>query len=492
VPYSSKIKYALSASYCVEAGRRKFLALAFVAFLVLPIVLSQRAFADGLFQENLPPAKIGERQASLFIKINPPILTSDTKQDAYVQLRLFDQRNNETIKFTTFIVSITKGTDPKAQPLLRDAFLTESGLLTLKIQPQEGKLVVAGTQDANLNAWMADPGGTVNIRGPILLEGGLYHFRIELLTIDNIHFLFNAGDSPVYETYLSVGDVTTQDVQFEGKTYPTTIISYYDKVKDFSFDANTKTYSWTMPFDWDVKRIQAAANVFVHEEIKVPKSFAGVGDVTAYDATVNGKPITGRMLAIDPFSSETEQILHFLINKNDILEMAKSVPAGSAEMTFSFAPSSETGEKTSGEIATDTGGVHVRLNWNPDQMSAGKEETVGLQFIDAFAGSNINADVTYDMKVVDSKGKEVFTAKDQIAKGGAGEQKMTFPADENYNVEVSVKSIQKEGQTADTTRNGIARGIVVVPEFPAGAAIAAAAGILGAVIAANRLVRRQK
>lgn len=475
----------------MEAGRRKFLALAFVAFLVLPVIMSQRAFADGLFQENLPPASLGERQASLFVKINPPILTSDTKQNAFMQFRLFNVKDNSTIKFTTFAITITKGTDPKATPLLTEVFHTESGLLTLKIQPQPGPVTIAGTREQLLNSYVADPGGTINIRGPILLEGGLYHFSIMLLTVDNIRNLFASGSEPVFDTYLSVGDVSAQNVQFEGKSYPTTIISYYDKVKDFSFDAKTKTYSWAMPFDWDVNRLQAAANVFVHEEIKVPKSFAGVGDVSAYDAKVNGKEITGRMLAVDPFSSETEQILHFLINKNDVIEMAKSMPAGSSQMTFSFAPSSDTGDKTSGEIATDTGGVHVKLNWNPGQMGAGKEETVGLQFVDAFAGNDITSDVTYDIKAVDKQGKEVFSANDQVAKGGAAQQKMTFPADANYNIEVKVKSIQKEGQAPDTTRNGIARGLVVVPEFPAGAAIAAA-GVVGAVIAASRIVRRQK
>lgn len=475
----------------MEAGRHKLLALVLAMFLVLPFVLSQRVFADGLTQENLPPATFGNRQAALFVKINPPILTSDTQQDTYLQFRLFDVRNNETIKFPTYNIEIRKGVGENSKLLLQDFFQSKNGLLTLKVQPQEGETQVFGNREAFLSALVADPGGTVDIRGPILLEGGLYTIKVGVFGIDFPTNIFKDEDVRTFETALSVGDVSTQKVDFESTTYPITVISYYDKAKDFSFDGNTKTFSWAMPFDWDVKRLQAAANVFVHEEIKVPKSFAGVGDVSAYDAKVNGKPITGRMLAVDPFSSETEQILHFLINKNDILDMAKSVPSGSSEMTFSFAPSADTGDKTSGEIATDTGGVHVKLDWNPGQMSADKEETVGLQFIDAFAGTNITGDVTYDIKVVDSSGKEVYTANDQVAKGGKGEQKMTFPADENYNMEVKVKSIQKEGQTPDTTRNGVARGLVVVPEFPAGAAIAAA-GLVGAVIVASRLVRRQK
>ena len=444
----------------------------------------QKAYADGLTQENLPPASIGDRQASLFIKINPPILTTETKQDSFLQLRLFDARNNATIKFTTFIISITKGTDPKAAPLLTDAFLTENGLLTLKIQPQEGPVSVAATREDFLNAWKADPGGTINIKGPVLLEGGLYHFHIELLTIDNVRNLFASGDSPTYDTYLSVGDVLSQNVQFEGKTYPTTLISYYDKVKDFSFDANSKKYSWSMPFDWDPKRLETAANVFVHEEIKVPKSFAGVGDAAAYDATVNGKPIGGRMLAIDPFSSETEQILHFLINKNDILDMAKNPPSNS-EMTFSFAPASNSTEKTSGEIATDQGGIHVMLSWQPSQLDSSTDAKLTMQFVDAFAGSKLTDDIRYDIRILDNGGNQVIAKTDQIAKGGVGEQTVKFPSNDNYRIEVAVKAVEKQGQTPDLTRSGVARGAVIVPEFPFSVAAVLTALAMSAVIIAR-------
>lgn len=469
---------------------RKVLALALLALLVMPAFLGGRAFADGLFQENLPPATIGDRQAVLFVRINPPVLTSDTIQDAFLQLRLFNAKNNETIKFTTFIITVTKGTDPDAKPILTDAFHTESGLLTLKIEPQEGPVTIFGTQEDFLKSWKADPGGTINIRGPILLEGGLYHFKIVLLTVDNIRNLFKDEDAPVFDTYLSVGDIFRQDVEFEGGTYPTTIISYYDRVRDFSFDPGTMTYSWSMPFDWDVDRLKAVPNIFVHEEIKIPKSFEGVGDAVSFDAKVSGVPVAGRAVAVDPFSSETELVLHFLLNKNDIIDVAGKVPQGSSAMEFEFSPSSGLSGETTGDITTDNGGLTVRLEWKPDPLSAGDESTVDVKFLDAFSGDRITDDVVYDLAVFDVDHNEVYAVLDQTAEGGAGSQVLTFPADESYRVQVTVKAIQREGQAPDLTRNGIARGIVFVPEFPSGALIAVA-GILGAVIAFQRLKARK-
>jgi hypothetical protein len=473
----------------VQAGRVA-LVLAFAAVLIAPIVASQRAYADGLFQENLPPATLGDREASLFVRINPPILTTETQQDAFMQFRLFNVANNETIKFSTFIITVTKGTDPDEDPLLRDVFHTESGLLTLKIQPQEGPVQILGTQEPFLNAWQADPGGTVNLRGPILLEGGLYHFNIELLTVDNIRNLFADGTAPVFDTYLSVGDIVTQDVQADGQHYPTTIISYYDRVEEFNFDPASKTFAWSMPFDWNTTRIESAANIFVHQEVRVPKAFAGVGDSMTFNAAVNDMQVAQRMLAIDPFTSETDLTLHFLINKNDVLDMAADVPAGTDTMTFAFAPTSAEAQ-TSGEIATDTGGVHVLLNWQPGQLGAGAESTLNLEFLDAFSGSKITDDVVYDMRIFDDAGTEVFSEADLTAEGGKAQHALTFPEDKTYRVEVTVKALVKDGQAPDLTRNGIARGIVIVPEFPAGAMIAVA-GVLGAAVIVQRLMRRDK
>ncbi len=455
----------------------------------------QKAFADGLTQENLPPATFGNRQASLFVKINPPILTTETKQDTFLQFRLFDAKTNETIKYPNFLIAIYKGLDPKAKPLMQDAFVSQNGLLTLKVKPQPGEVQVQGNRDPFTNAWQADPGGTINVSGPVLLDGGLYRIDVNVLGIDYPQNLFAPQDIKNFETALSVGDVFSQNIQSaDGKTYPMSIISYYDKVEDFKFDSASKTYSWAMPFNWNVSRIQNAPNVFVHEEVRVPKSFAGVGDANSFDAKVDGKPIAGRMLAIDPFSDDKNLILHFLINKNDILDMAKNSPPADSKMSFAFSPAgSSTEQQTSSEISTDTGGIHVLLNWTPDQLKANTNAKLDLQFVDAFAGTNITDDVKYDIKVFDEEsGKQVYSKTDQTAQGGKGQlTDLNFPSDKTYRVEVDVKALVKAGQSPDLTRNGVARGVVVVPEFPAGAMVAVA-GSIGAVIAAQRLLAKRK
>lgn len=52
-----------------------------------------------------------------------------------------------------------------------------------------------------------------------------------------------------------------------------------------------------------------------------------------------------------------------------------------------------------------------------------------------------------------------------IAINGTGTQKITFPDSGTYQIEINLKSLKYAGQTtADSARNGIARGFVVLPK----------------------------
>ena len=467
------------------------MAYAFSAVLALSILAigipSQKAFADGLTVETFS-ASLGGREAELLVGVNPPILTDASIEDAYLLLRLYDANNNQTIQYTSFIITVEKGVGANAEEIFTDVFHTESGLLRLKVQPSEGEVQFFGTREQFLNAWVADPGGTVNIRGPMFLEGGIYHLRIDILGIDSIREIFPPDQIPRFDSWLSVGDIFTESVEYQGQQYNTTIISYYDQVQDFNFDTAEQQFSWSMPFDWNVSRIEDT-NIFVHEEVQIPKSLAGIGDATSFAATVNGNPISGRMLAVDPYTSEQDLTLHYLVNKNDIIGMAGGIPEGTSEMTFTLAPATGDNAQTSGEMLTDSGNVNVLVEWTPSQLSAGADSTLTLAFSDGFSGQRITGDVSYNLRIFDLNGTQAYSQSDLVAEGGTGTQTVDFPSNENYRMEVEVTGIMREDQPVDQTRNGIARGIVVVPEFPIGVMLAVA-GVLGTVIAVQRLARK--
>ena len=476
------------------------------------VIFEHKAYADGLTQENLPPATVGNRQASLFVKVSPPILVSTSKQDTYMQFRLFDANNNQTIQHVTYDISVFRGASGSStsssssstdKPLLRDFFHAHNGLLTLKIQPAQGPITIYGEQDPILNAWVADPGGTINIRGPLLLQGGLYHFHVEIFTIDNDRSLFMPEQAPKFDSYLSVGDVYTNKWDYQNHNYNTTLISYYDKISGgLNFNPTNKIFSWSMPFNWNLTRIKQQP-IFVHEEMRLPKSWKGLGDNTQFKALVNGQPLSGRSLAIDPFSFPDAMVVHYLINKNDVLRLAQQVnnnsgggggakinnTAGLMKFSLSSLASATNQIATSSDLVTNTGGIHAAVSWSPNPLMPKTQSTVKISFYDPVTSNPLSSNnIKYDMTILDKNGHTLITKPNLIAKNAADTQTITFPSKDIYQIQLQIKGLLKAGQTTDLTRNGIARGYVVVPEFPSAySAVLLVAALFGAVIIIERL-----
>jgi len=393
----------IQTSIGVKTISKRRITVIFFAFILIasPYFTATNAYGDGLTQENLPPASVGNRQASLFIKISPPILTKDTVGDTFLQLRLFDANDGKTIVHTSFFVTVDKG----GKLLMRDLFHTHSGDLTIKIQPTPGSVndvVVYGDKEPFQGGWTST-NDQISVKAPILLEAGLYHFAIEIFGIDNDRNIFIPSDAPKFDSWLSVGDVFNEKITLAGKSYDTSVTSYYDVLTDFHFDEATKTISFSMPFNWDIQRLESQ-QIFVHEEFHFPDSFTEFSKSPSYKANVNGFPITGNMLILDPYSLEDTLILHFLLSKENILDIAKTIKPGEKSMQFSLSPSSSTVvEKNSFDVKFDTG-AFARVEYEKQQNSQNK-----IPFVITFFDKNgkLLKFLNYGYSITDSSGKKI-------------------------------------------------------------------------------------
>ena len=431
----------------------KFFAPVFAILLLSQaFTIAPAAYGDGLTEEKLPPASFGTREAALYIKINPPILTKDTVGDTFLQLRLFDSKTEQTVKHTSFFVEAWK--DEKL--LLRSNFHAHSGDLTLKIKPTNvdvNNVVVYGDPLEQLpNTWTAF-GDKIDVKAPVLLDSGLYHFRITITGIDFDKNIFAEKDYKSFDSWLSVGDISNQKITHGGKTYDASIVSYYDRVENFKFDSTKKAISFSMPFNWDAKRIEGQ-QIFVHQEIRVPKEFKEFADTTAYEGKVNGVPTIGRMLILDPYSMEETSILHFLINKEDILSMAKKIPAGSTTMDFVVSPTVATPKK-SFDVKFNTG-ASAKVSFD---ANLGTSDVMPLQFTFFDKAGQVLKYIRYIYSIEDSTGKTLVTnLGDDPAKigifstEGIDVQDFKFPKEGNYKVSLAIISHGLDEQTTYYTQ----------------------------------------
>ena len=176
--------------------------------------------------------------------------------------------------------------------------------------------------------------------GPIFSEGGLYHFIVRVTTIDYDRSFIPDDKQPEYDGWLSVGAVENQQVSLSDgnmKPIPIQIISYYDELNDFRFDPSTKEMQFTMPFDWNVTRLEQN-KIMVHQEIPSLNHLSLTSK--SYVGTINGMNVT-KDLMIDPTNS-TKDVVHFMIPKPVIMQIAEQVnkngQAADGLMKFTFKP----------------------------------------------------------------------------------------------------------------------------------------------------------
>lgn len=298
------------------------------------------AFGDGLFEEKLS-ASLGDRKADLYIKMSPPVVTTESiknqTQKPVIQFRIFDSATNKSLNHVTYIITIEKGD----KRLLTDWFHDHAGDLRIQMNPRNSsQIVVNGEQDPILNTFMGTPQSPVIASGPIFQEGGLYHFIVQIAGVDYDRTLLPDNQQPIFDGYLSVGNSQNYTMPIDGKKLPIKITSYYDKLNKINFDQTNKQLNFEMPFDWNLSRIKDV-NIFVHQEVSIPKPSPFSANM--YSGTVNGLPAS-KMLMVDP-SNPKSDIVHFMIAKNDLISLAEQVnkdgQASPGIMKFSLNPSVE-------------------------------------------------------------------------------------------------------------------------------------------------------
>jgi small nuclear ribonucleoprotein (snRNP)-like protein len=468
---------------------------------IIPI---KTAFGDGLFMEELS-ASFGNRKADLLIKMTPPVVTTETlqKQDqkAVIQFKLFDSNTREGIKHVTYFITIEKD----GKKLLSNWFHDHNGDLRLQIRPKNTDLItVYGEQDPILQAYMGTENSPVIAEGPVFLEGGLYHFIVRIVTIDFDRTIIPDDKQPVYDAWLSVGLTEEEQITIHGKQIPIQILSYYDKINDFTFDESKMQMEFTMPFDWNTTRLEKN-KVLVHQEITVPKSSEFAAN-RAYAGTVNDVDVTTNVVLDD--TDPQNDIIHFMIPKSQVIHIAEQVnnkseqavsdepmkftlqPGGSgggiggelaaAATTTTTTASSSTNNNTNNtsgnnqtqtqevssppnatstttttsepmEKLTDGGTYKVKMSWSPATINSKTPTTFNIEFLDPKSNQKIVDNVQYDFMIMPSEDPETMITHRafKIAQNGSAQQPFTFTDENVGSVMVRVSNINNSGELVD-------------------------------------------
>jgi len=367
-------------------------------------MFSDNVFGHGLGSDQAPPIDFGGMLVTVSTIMTPSDITVGEVDRANLKVRFFDQTTNTNLESVTYRIEIFQS----GQLLAREYFYDKDGELDVQIRPQSGCFdpelwrctIYQGDRDP-ISGGLQGRGTEVPvIQGPIFTKGGLYNVQV---IIDGATSPKTLVAEPLeFDTFVSVA----QDQYFtipEAYAIPVTIKTYYDDISNFKFKKSDKAISFQMPFDWTPDYVDLVA--VVHEEIRIPKSYEPYNSENDFVGYVDGIQIDSRALLVDPYSSETENIIHFLVTGNELKRINDVLGPDhydSKEMFFELVPIGETSEN--GFSTVFENGYKANVTWKRT-FGAGNDIPFKITFFDD--RGELLKDVNYAIALSDPNGQQI-------------------------------------------------------------------------------------
>ncbi|WP_415281097.1 hypothetical protein [Candidatus Nitrososphaera sp. FF02] len=448
---------------------KKFL-IATVAFLLAAqfiVSMLPAAFAHGGMQP--PAADFGGKKASLFVKVDPPVIT-DVTQPILISARFFDENTNENFKEVTYRIFFEK--DGKEIPIQTEGggtyggqglFYDPQGDLEIKIIPKDSSTATAKGIEEIQYGGIWNMGAPITVEGPIFSEPGLYNLYVEIHTVGTTRtqvepiLRYDIWVAPGREEMINVAD--GQQVK---------IRNYYGTINDSSYDSEGKTIEFSMPFNWTSNFVNRIG--MLHTEVFIPKSMSDF-DRESLDATVNGIDIP---VVVDTYSPD-DIIVHFTISKENLANVAdKVLSENGTQNKVVFALSPPETEVKAVQVSANSENYKVTLAW-PEQILSEQPVTFGIRLTDN-SGTPLSS-ATYEFVIIDKDGNEVTRSGGVTTPEGISSQDVIFASQGSFTVKV---------EKINASNESIQSSISVVPEFSTGMAAIIAALCISTIIAIRR------
>ncbi len=446
--------------------------IALIGLFSSPLIIED-VFGHGLGGDVAPPITFEGMQVTVSTQLDPADITVGEVKSANMQVRFFDQTTDATFEKVTYRVEVWRSGDL----LARNLFYDLDGELNIEVrpvldctEPEPWRCTTYGGSEhvSAPGALFVHGSGRPLIKGPIFDKGGLYNIRVDV----------EGASSPrtqlaqllSYDTYVSVAQEQNYFIQTaQAQEIPVVVKTYYDDVNNFNFDKSDNSISFDMEFDWTPSYIDLVQ--VVHEEIRVPKSFAPYSEGKQFKGYVDGIEVDKRILLLDPYSSDNENIIHFLVTGSELQRINQELGAShnnKKTIEFKLVPQSEVQKNTIPFYLVDTEtmqkvGTNVNVSW---ESTYGANEEIPFEFAFFDDQGNLIKDIRYGLSLIDEHEHTLFTntGDDEsnpgiVASEGIDIQNIFIPSQGQFRIDVLVYGT---GITYDQTYAGIGSGLIEV------------------------------
>jgi len=364
-----------------------------MVFLFVMTVPTNSVFGHGLGGETHPPISLDGRDVTLSVNISPSTFDpNDTER--YIKINLSESKSQAVVEHVTFALEMSKN----GEQIFRRHFHDDLGDLTIKVINDGSNVIdIKGDKSPGIEAWMRTDTEPVIMTGPVFDSGGLYNYKIEILTADSD---FNFLDKRMeLSGAISLAEYNTYDVNdSNGDSHQLKIISYFDMIENFEFKSNKLYFS--MPFDWNQDLEQISV---VHQEIRIPKDFSELV-YTKYEAKANDVSLQDNSVTIDDYSNDGRTV-HVVINKEELKQIKdQATQKSDSKIYFELGPSKDIVLPL--EAVTPDLRYRAYLSWEPETVIANEDVTFLLKLEELYTDKS-NKYVKYTVKM-NHKEKELF------------------------------------------------------------------------------------
>ena len=453
-----------------------------IAVFTIPVILPN-AFAHGLGGDQAEPISFGDMEVTVRTQLNPSDITVGDIDSANMQIRFFDTLTDKNLDKVTYRVELWQS----GELLARNLFYDNDGRLDVKLKPKSGcdeiflkdcttyggsehasapgALFVQGAECTDDNL---DICGRPSITGPIFVKGGLYKITIDIEAATSPRTVL--ADRLSYDTFVSVAQEQPFFIQTANAEVPVIVKTYYDDVDNFKFDQSDNSIAFDMPFDWSPDYVNLVQ--VVHEEVRVPKTFAPYAEGKQFKGYVNGVEIDQRALLNDPYSYDDTNIVHFLITKSELLKINETLGSenyDNKKMDLKLIPQSEVSKSSTEFYLVDTTNYEqvpttVNISWDGN-YGAGDDVPFEIAFFDE--NRDLINDIRYTISFIDNESNQElarFSGDDPqnlgiVATEGIDIQKINIPVQGQYRIDILAYGT---GLDYDPKYAGIGSGIIEI------------------------------
>ncbi|MCH7968210.1 MAG: peptidase [Thaumarchaeota archaeon] len=444
-----------------------------IVFFSIPTFVDN-VFGHGLGGDQAPPISFAGMEVTVSTMLTPSDITVGEVDKAKIQVRFFDTLTDITLEKVTYRIEIWRS----GQLLARNLFYDVDGVLNLDIRPVLGctelklwkctKYFASEHASAPLALYVPNEGSPL-IVGPIFDKGGLYNIRVDIEGASSPTTLITKRLT--YDTFVSVAQQQDFVIPTAAAEVPVIIKTYYDDVYNFKFENSDNSIYFEMPFDWDPEYISLVP--LVHEEVRVPKSFAPYAEGIQFKGYMNSVEVDQRILLLDPYSYEDTNILHFLVTKNELERINQVLGPENYDnklATFKLVPQSSFTRNSQEfylvdlETKTQKTPTTVNIAWD---SRYGKGDEIPFEFTFFDPSRNLIKDIRYSYTVIDQNSNEIIfenTGDDPnnlgiVATEGIDIQRINIPSQGSYRIDVLVFGT---GINYESTYAGIGSGLLEV------------------------------